>query len=357
MIKHLRHVDDMAFTNEGITAIDALYTLLDILSGKPHKHSKITVKYDGAPAVVFGVHPETKRFFVGTKSVFNKRKPIFCYSNDDIQSHYGNKPELATKLWYVFNSVYQLWDDDLIPTEGVYQADFMYSMNTLLDVGSMKCFTPNTITYGAVKGTDEYNKLDALVGLAIHTSYIGDTMLTLKPYGELDMKDWQSNDKVNWIDCSLDASGLELNSVQIASCHATLEAAEYFNKHINASEIAPHSVMLMQFINYCIRIGEPKPSIPMYTHFLNVKGKKELIKTAKLVSIESALKMRYALSYTKRIIMSKLNDALPFYHECDGDTTAGEGYVYTYHGVPMKLVDRMEFSRRNFHNMRFVCQK
>ena len=36
----------------------------------------MTVKWDGAPAIICGVNPENGKFFVGTKSVFNKTPKI-----------------------------------------------------------------------------------------------------------------------------------------------------------------------------------------------------------------------------------------------------------------------------------------
>ena len=40
----------------------------------------ISVKIDGSPAIVWGTNPATKKFFVGTKSVFNKKlmSPLNC---------------------------------------------------------------------------------------------------------------------------------------------------------------------------------------------------------------------------------------------------------------------------------------
>ena len=42
--------------------------------------TRVTVKWDGAPAVICGTNPENGRFFVGTKSVFNKTDPKIIYS-------------------------------------------------------------------------------------------------------------------------------------------------------------------------------------------------------------------------------------------------------------------------------------
>ena len=38
--------------------------------------ANVSVKIDGAPAIVWGTDPATKTFFVGTKAVFNKKKPL-----------------------------------------------------------------------------------------------------------------------------------------------------------------------------------------------------------------------------------------------------------------------------------------
>ena len=43
-------------------------------STKSGKQVRITVKWDGAPAIFAGTNPENKKFFVGTKGVFAKCK-------------------------------------------------------------------------------------------------------------------------------------------------------------------------------------------------------------------------------------------------------------------------------------------
>ena len=40
------------------------------------KGTNMTVKWDGAPAIICGVNPENGKFFVGTKSVFNKNPKV-----------------------------------------------------------------------------------------------------------------------------------------------------------------------------------------------------------------------------------------------------------------------------------------
>ena len=50
-----------------------------------------------APAIICGVNPENGRFFVGTKSVFNKVSPKISYSEEDVDSMYS-AGQLAEKL-------------------------------------------------------------------------------------------------------------------------------------------------------------------------------------------------------------------------------------------------------------------
>jgi len=73
---HLEHPEDMILTGD--------LSVLDWFTGGGH----VSLKYDGAPAVVWGNHPKTHRFFVGTKSVFNKVKIKINYSHSDIDSNH-----------------------------------------------------------------------------------------------------------------------------------------------------------------------------------------------------------------------------------------------------------------------------
>ena len=88
----------------------------------------LSVKIDGAPAIVWGTNLNG-RFFVGTKSVFNKVKIKINHSHAEIdQNHVG---EVATILHACL--------DWLPHTVNVYQGDFIGSV----DLKNI----PNTITY------------------------------------------------------------------------------------------------------------------------------------------------------------------------------------------------------------------
>ena len=83
---HLEHLEDDILNNGsdgGKNAIAFLRELGDMLHQKTSSIS-VTTKWDGAPAIVCGVDPQTNLFFVGTKSVFAKTEPKICllYTSD-----------------------------------------------------------------------------------------------------------------------------------------------------------------------------------------------------------------------------------------------------------------------------------
>lgn len=90
----------------------------------------LSVKMDGAPAIVWGIDPATNTFFVGTKAVFNKVKIRIAHSHEEIDQHYeGNVAEILHMCF------------DVLPrTEGIFQGDF-------IGYGGDTEYTPNTVTY------------------------------------------------------------------------------------------------------------------------------------------------------------------------------------------------------------------
>ena len=115
---HLEHVEDTILTGD-LSVLDCLLT-----------EGNLSVKIDGAPAIVWGINPATGNFFVGTKSVFNKVKIKINESHQDIDANHTG--EVATILHKCF--------DYLPQTEGIFQGDF-------IGFGGYREYTPNTITY------------------------------------------------------------------------------------------------------------------------------------------------------------------------------------------------------------------
>jgi hypothetical protein len=144
---HLEHPEDEILTNGRDGAKNVLKFLRD-------RNSKLSVKYDGAPAIVWGICPFREQFFVGTKSVFNKKKIKINYSHYDIaRNHEGN---VASILHVCF--------DNLPRIEGIVQGDF-------IGFGGNDFYKPNTIEYNFGCFVKEN------VIIAAHTSYTSSTHL------------------------------------------------------------------------------------------------------------------------------------------------------------------------------------
>ena len=128
--------------------------------------TRVTVKWDGAPAIICGVNPENGRFFVGTKSVFNKVSPKIAYSQEDVESMYP-PGQLAEKL----KDAYQYLSQLSIP--GVVQGDLLFTDDKYeANIGGDNCiaFQPNTIVYAVPKDSDIGKKIEQAKFCLLYTS-------------------------------------------------------------------------------------------------------------------------------------------------------------------------------------------
>ena len=151
---HLEHPEDSVLL--GKKAVQDTINYLRNCKGS------CSVKYDGAPAIVFGTNPENDEFFVGTKSVFNKKKVKINYTHADIEKNHSNNQKVAGILHTCLEALPRV--------EGIYQGDF-------IGFGGQTSFTPNTITY-RFSDTDSA-VLDCSIVFACHTSYTGSSIKEL----------------------------------------------------------------------------------------------------------------------------------------------------------------------------------
>ena len=84
-LKHIHHAEDRPLMH-GHQGFEHAFGALNqahahITSG--HQNSNLTMKYDGSPSIVFGHHPKNGKFFVSTKSAFNKN-PKINHTDKDI---------------------------------------------------------------------------------------------------------------------------------------------------------------------------------------------------------------------------------------------------------------------------------
>ena len=116
---HLDHPEDSILTGD-LSVLDWFMS-----------DSDMSVKIDGKPAIVWGTDPATGTKFVGTKSVFNKKKIKIAHSHQEIDDLYAG--EVAEILHDCFTFLPQY--------DGIVQGDFLgWGMGE-------DTFTPNTVTY------------------------------------------------------------------------------------------------------------------------------------------------------------------------------------------------------------------
>ena len=169
---HLTHLEELILTQGESGYKQAkgfLIELLKNLSGNSNAQVNTSVKWDGAPAIFVGINPDNGKFFVGTKSVFNK-VPKINYTKDDVDVNHGHAPGLADKLKKAL---------EYLPTLGIkniLQGDFMFDKSMLkttnIDGKKHYSFRPNTITYAVEADSDLGSQIEqAEFGIVFHTTY------------------------------------------------------------------------------------------------------------------------------------------------------------------------------------------
>ena len=376
---HMEHLEDEIW-NEGSAGADNAIKFLkgvsDMLTSDVSSSHNVTVKWDGAPAIIAGINPENNKFFVGTKSVFNKGTPKINYTSRDIDKNHSG--DLATKLKIALDELPK------IGIKGVLQGDFMFDSSSL---GSMKIdgkshitFTPNTITYAVIDGGPNAREIKgAKMGIVFHTEYKGKTLANMKASFRPNIRKLNKNKAVWFRDADFkDESGAstlttgEKKSVDkaIENASGKLSKASGFIDALQQGLVPK----IKMYINSTIKSGKSNADyngfVKYFTEQMNAdidklksdKGKER--KTATRDDLLSYLKgsksglsalfdLHKALSEAKMLLIKKLEKISgigTFVRTDDGfKATAPEGFVAVDDtGKALKLVDRLEFSRANF---------
>ncbi len=383
---HLEHLEDNIL-NGGVSgareSINFLRSLRDMLAGHTGTKMNVTTKWDGAPAIFAGTNPENGKFFVGTKSVFAKNAKL-NYTDEDIDAnHPGEGLNQKLKLALAFLPK--------LGIKGVLQGDMMFSKgdikNETIDGEDYIIFQPNTIVYAVpAKSKLAQSMLAAQVGVVFHTSYSGKTLETMKASFNIDIGHLKTTKDVWFRDASFtDASGsATFTEEETAAITSILSQAGRVFQTIPAltlNRIAASDVFLTQiktFNNTKVREGKKIADTRIHTqeliNWVEAKLNKEVLAAKKEDTKQKRLKeknevVRFYRSnaiYLKQIfdLMNLIVDAKlmiirkletirsigTFVRTDDGfRITAPEGFVAVDHvGKALKLVDRLEFSHKNF---------
>jgi hypothetical protein len=292
---HLEHPED--------TILSGDLTVLDWFVNPGH----MSVKIDGAPAIVWGTNPATGKFFVGTKSVFNKVKIKIAHSHEEIDSFYNG--QVAEILHACF---------DCVPhTDTVYQGDF-------IGFGGETEYTPNTITYQFPEVVSQR------IIIAPHTCY----------YAEKDLRDavampdrsiWNDTDTVKFVQPEAYILHGQDSFADVEEVCNFARQMSTTCEFVSGKQLANLKIAL----NACIREGR------------NVEDNAfdcdaNLIRLWKLVK-----------SIKEDCLFLCRNNGPAAY--IGYDRIDAEGYVMTNEFGMFKLVNREVFSNANFNNGRFQC--
>ena len=383
---HLEHLEDDIInrgTKGGRNAVNFLKSVRNMLAGSSGKKVNMTVKWDGAPAIICGINPENGKFFVGTKSVFNVN-PKINYTTGDIRKNHSG--ELANKLSIALRELAKL------NISGILQGDFLFSKSDLksesIDGENMITFTPNTITYAVPTNSNIGKRIRrARMGIVFHTSYSGKTMKSLKAgFGTVSGRSGISS--LFLADAAYrDVSGsAKLTKSELSSFDARIRMAEGsllkagpMLDTMNVSDSFSVGFRLKTFFNHYIRntqghMAKVKTLVDMfrdyYESFLKSEidarktesGKKkykDLLETnLKFIdrnkqSLYFAIASHVTLQNAKNFLVNKLSEIQSIGHFLRTPNgykvTAPEGFVAVDRAAgAVKLVDRLEFSRANF---------
>ena len=292
---HLEHPEATILTGD-LSVLDAFLA--------PNDYS---VKIDGSPAIVWGVNPDNGKFFVGTKSVFNKVRPKINYSVEDICRNHPQF-ELQSILIRCFHCLPR---SEEVPFS-VFQGDF-------IGFGGYRDYKPNAISYTFDR------VMHGGVVVAPHTYYTGNTLkdmeanaLTFVLLSGRGADFIQPDAWISQYGATMDIKKMVGFARQMATLvdFATPKEAELLKKDLNAYIRDGDEIVAEEFANY------------------------QLVRLWLLVQ---------SIKTVVRYIMRD-----DFKCDCfiDNEYITGEGYVMSSKHGTYKLVDREIFSYYNFNIIR-----
>jgi len=385
---HLEHIEDLIFLQgaEGAkSALQYINSVRDMLEEGGTVGKGVTVKWDGAPAIVTGIDPQDGKFFVAKKGAFNV-SPKLYKSNQDIDSDI-TKEGLNAKMKIALAELGKLG------IQGVVQGDMMYTKGDLqeaeIDGKDSIVFQPNTIAYAVPKDSELGKRIaQSQMGIIFHTTYTGDNISDMTASFGVDISGYNKPSSV-WFDDATykDLSGQASltpaeNKAILNGLNATASAMKSAN--FDAVNNNDYKQLFMQYVNARIRRGDQQIADPNsfaqdFAKWYNDYVQKDISKLKNqdpeapavkkrldkinaqnkfvndnMEGIASALAVYKDIIALKNMLINKLNKVDSIKSLLRTDTgykvVNPEGFVAigTESGA-VKLVDRMEFSKNNFN--------
>lgn len=357
---HISHVEDLVLEDENGAkiAVDILKKALANLTGEG-EDGRLSVKLDGRPSLFFGKDPEDNKFFVGTKSIFNKKTPRVIKTDKDVDENYSDKPDLARKMKIALKELSKL------RLTSVFQADLMYVKEDIKENKNKLFFKPNTVIYSIGKETELGKKIaESEIGLALHTKYTGDSISELKA-APASAKDIKSTKNIVFfdVDSMLSAERDDEEEKAVRSDIKKLDALSKGDLSLDDDVCEK----IMSFNNQLIKQGKlfPDNYVDLFVKHLNAE-KMERAREAKsnekayeikkehdeLISSVKKKKSTIEKIQDVRELTTKIKKKILSMADIKGleTETDHEGLVMTDGDTTVKLVDRLVFAKDNFEN-------
>lgn len=368
-VKNIVHLEDK-FLEQGLSglhsSINDLFVLQQLIAGVKNDYT-LTTKYDGAPSIVCGIHPKTNKFFVGTKSVFNKKNPKINYDAHDIRNNYPGNMSLTYILNDCLHYLFQLG------IKNILQGDLMYSGLSKQFTGSHITFQPNTVKYGIPYFTDLANRImNSQIGIIFHTQYTNDWNASSNPnLSNLNYTSdvWFRDASFTILDSiTMDSSRIHNLKKRATKLKASVINKFFVNKKINTltnlffnyiirenNQYDDGEILLEDLHNFChLKINsEVDQAIKSDTKLRKLDEKDEILRFFQVNSetLIELFDLVLLLVIEKHLIIDILNNN-------DGSglipDTHHEGFVLSDQNHNLtKLVNRREFSAKNFANTKW----
>jgi len=382
---HLEHIEDIILLDghQGGVAVVGYFTdIYNMLKGDSSTALQVSVKWDGAPAIVCGINPDNGRFFVGTKSVFAQSAKI-NYTKQDIARNHGTD-DLGQKLLKCLVHLPKL------NIQGVVQGDMMFTDNDLetkdINGTSFVTFKPNEIVYAVPEASDIGKQiLSAKLGIIFHTTYEGERLADMNAKAGVDVAGFSKTpdvwfDNASYKNVSGSATFTKNESDNFAKGIQTLQSLlSKVPQNLSAmlSTNKDFVSMFQMFINAEIKQGRVPTDVNVFLkdfqQFYTVRMQQQTagLKAQKAIAVRQqkmtdmpkflnsmrnplrAMLAFYKQTQTlKMLALQKMNQAMQVgtFAQTDAglEVTDPEGFVAVgTDGGAVKLVDRLTFSRRN----------
>jgi hypothetical protein len=363
---HLEHPEDLVFL-EGIPGANrALASIINTIRDP----AKITLKFDGYPALIFG-RDQQGRFSIMDKHMFNKKdgtgRQVFSPQEfvEYDRARGANRGDL-------YNIITTVWPglEKADRNKGYYWGDLLFS-NPLQEKNGMYSFkaNPNGIAY-TVSTDSEVGKLmkGKQAGIAVH-QFIPATAVSTDDAQSLDgsLGKLKNNSNVAIVPSKMPITpNLKINNTLKSKAEQAINTNKQAVQQLldtSPQQLNVYSQNFTTFVNRKIVSGDLNNLVDDFVTYVVDRAKTETAKIKikehleqNMKGIVGIFKIWIAIYNLKMNVVNQLNKSAkssPVQGYLDDGTQTQEGFV----SQGLKFVDRMGFSRQNLAGRTAVTEK